>query len=221
MKEKVISSLAEFHAGVEALADGHPLFRGEDRTTYSLKPKFGRYKGLDTQNPKNVEQQMFRALQKRSLPHLVNVPRNDWEWLAIAQHHGLPTRLLDWSTNPLVAIHFACKILSEQRDRVIYVVERNSLGVAPEDTFPFSAEVDYYFSPAHLSTRFVAQSGVFTAHFDPTANFENPTLQKWIIKAELSTHLFLTARRYGVSFATIFPDLDGVCKEVALSWGWF
>jgi hypothetical protein len=52
---------------------------------------------------------MLKRFMQDAQSFLVDAPTNKWEWLFLAQHHGVPTRLLDWSENALVALYFACE----------------------------------------------------------------------------------------------------------------
>ena len=86
-------------------------------------------------------------------------PQNEWEWLAIARHHGLPTRLLDWTRNPLVAAYFAVE-KQHDGDSVVYAYHNERMIETDRYPDPFDRKKVGKFVPTHVTRRITAQVGV-------------------------------------------------------------
>lgn len=100
------------------------VYRGASNAARPLLTSLDRLGGLDPAHTKvDLEEHILRNFIRYSRPHLDETrPHNDWELLIAAQHHGVPTRLLDWSYSPLVAAFFATRPDSDDRghDRAVW-----------------------------------------------------------------------------------------------------
>lgn len=77
-------------------------YRGVEETGFKLSTSLSR---LGAPYP-NMERNLLKQFQKYAHRDVVEKD-TDWHWLSVAQHHGLPTRLLDWTYSPFAALHFA------------------------------------------------------------------------------------------------------------------
>ena len=96
---------------VEKYSSPNWIFRGQSDASLPLRPKAGRPEFFHTYQGGDLER--FREWREQAIA-FSNLPENDFECLAFAQHYGLATRLLDWTTNPLVALYFAAEAESEK-----------------------------------------------------------------------------------------------------------
>lgn len=114
LKTQPITTLRQFSSFVEkqlkASKDFTLWFRGTGKTSYTLTPSIHRHPQLTT--PEKVielETKIIDRFNQRAVPFL-HKPldrKNDWEVLFFMQHYRIPTRLLDWSENPFIALYFA------------------------------------------------------------------------------------------------------------------
>jgi len=201
------------------------LFRGqiEDKP---LLPKLARLRLPEDLTVREAESKMLISLRTRALPYLENVPQNDWDWLAIAQHCGMATRLLDWSTNPLAALWFAVeKPARTNSDAVIWVFtpSRDDHVENPDASSPFDSGRTRVFMPKHINRRIVAQHGWFTVHsisksvskFVPLErnNRYVKSLKKLRVPAQNFSSIRTELDRCGINAATLFGDLVGLCRD--------
>jgi hypothetical protein len=86
------------------------IYRGAFDASRPLLTTLDRLGGTHPPHTKAaLESHILRNFIRYSRPHLPSPPVNDWELLITAQHHGVPTRLLDWTYSPLVAAYFATR----------------------------------------------------------------------------------------------------------------
>lgn len=182
------------------------MFRGHADVDWKLVPKAGRddFEGID-------DLELFRSWRKSAIQFVSTPPANEWDWLTLAQHHGLATRLLDWTVNPLAATFFA---IADQpkKDAALYcfLADHDSqyLSIIPqriEDVCDVRILL-----PRPISPRVDRQMGRFTVHPKSTDELPTGELIKIIIKASAKKQIQADLNYYGVNQSTLFPDLDGL-----------
>lgn len=224
-KTYTVSSFQEYQDIILGIpADEFILYRGQyqDKT---LLPKIARY---NVPNVEQIEREMLEDFQRRSV-HLIDYhPGNSWDWLALAQHHGMATRLLDWTENALIALWFSMSPQGEFATSAYSVVwgfkvPKKDIINSTEDRDPFKGAGNKVFKPNHITKRISAQFGWFTIHKSNAENrfiaFEhNKEYRDALFKIRIDSKCFAECKirlhNFGINSASMYPDIDGLAKHV-------
>jgi len=188
-----------------------PWFRGTTDAKYPLEPSLLRehpvirkYNTERTQI-KNAEKYMLLRFKGGELLRFSSVSvEKERDWVFLMQHHGLPTRLLDWSKNSLTALYFAIRKYKQKtnpQDAAVWIMDPRRLSEACQlgrsIVFPREnkdARLDDYYSlsddlvgpcypipviPPILNDRIAAQQSRFTYHTDERRGLEKFAIDIW------------------------------------------
>jgi hypothetical protein len=171
------------------------VWRGLARSHYSNVSSLAR---LSEDSPR-LERHLIRNFRKYA--HREAPGPTMWDWLSLAQHHGLPTRLLDWTFSPLVALHFATaswpddeailwavdcegaherlpgrlRSALEREGSLVFTTEMLAEHAPDLDSFDDLTEDEpfvLFFEPPSLDERIVNQAAVLSAISDPRSHME-------------------------------------------------
>ena len=231
---------SEFMAWVDQHGDSRWVFRGLGDSSFQLLPGIGRREDYS----ETLERTILEIFERRASEFVDERNLTDWDKLALAQHHGLPTRLLDWTTNPLIGTYFA--VVSEPGARELshgsdnnedskitakpelsHVTARLIAWSVPAATVvnskveqdPFELEELKFLLPRALSTRIVAQNGLFSVHPIPQNAWLEPQAEVkniFDIPGNMREYFRRKLFYFGIDAQRVMGGLDGLCAR--LTW---
>jgi hypothetical protein len=169
---------------------GGPWYRGQQRKHWPLEPNIVRLGCFDAETEDEIREEF--ATRAPALSRYEKLPTNDWDFYFLMQHYGAPTRLLDWTESPVIALYFAVRDNPGYYDSTVWmlnpyelnrrVVRRSEVispsapGANPKDSARVSPWLPPRWSkkkipasplavfPTHIARRISSQKSCFTIH---------------------------------------------------------
>ncbi|HET9183801.1 MAG TPA: FRG domain-containing protein [Candidatus Angelobacter sp.] len=227
--------MADFLAAISNTVTGSDRFwfRGHHDVSFSLTPSALRYPELSDRTKALDLMADFKRIAAIKLQR-PPAPNQELEWALIAQHHGLPTRLLDWTESATTALYFAC--LQDATDGIVFILNPVDLNRLTDPKKPRvldpqhdsdlisgylkmsgqerpNGRLPVAINPVWNSERLMMQKGVFTLHGNRFSLDKGnvPSLVGIPILRQAKQQLLSELERIGVDEMTLFPELEHSC----------
>lgn len=234
-------SLAEYFALIESQPAGlRHIFRGQSDASWPLVPSLYRTRpdivgGTLEENFGVYEWSGISRFFDEALLYLPNIRRSPTDDRILAQHFGVPTRLLDWSFDPMIALFFAVERRQDNVDAAVYMLLPSGM-MDPESISNANMYPALAIRPPAIDRRIPAQKSVFTWHpYGPAAepfvpidqrsdvggkvtdHTEKPVggFAKILVPKDIRQHIRHLLLEMGIDRRNLFPGLDGVGAHVA------
>lgn len=217
-KEYLAASVPEFLAILKK--SGFPtLYRGQAKD-WPLLPSIARPQPWFVEEPTMLEASILEKLKQYGHPFFHGSIIQESDWILHAQHYGLPTRLLDLTSNPLKALFFAAEKTEDDADGVIWTIDESGSSAFPSD----NCKGMRLYAPTHINDRITAQESsfvvfplVFGERIVKPLDENSKSIRLWskiIIPAAGKKEIKRDLSTIGINRMTIFPGIEGVIEKI-------
>lgn len=213
-------------------------FRGQSDVSWGLVPSLAREAGKHLAK----EGAIYKRFIQNATQLMTNPPVDEWDWLFTMQHHRAPTRLLDWSEGPLVALYFAtADATRDDVDGALWCIDPIALNRQANVSFAYELELPSFrdkalenYLPSRVdpkspmnpiaaigpraTKRMAAQIGTFTVNhavYEPIETlYDRKHVWRYVIPAQAKPEIRAELGRLGYSSLSLFPDVDQVAELI-------
>ncbi|XNS99076.1 FRG domain-containing protein [Vibrio cyclitrophicus] len=232
-----ITKLSEYMAYVEELEKEFYLSRGQSQD-YPLLPSALRCdESGNRKYPKRAIRTFLEQFKINSYQYMPNPwdIKNDIEWMLYAQHYGIPTRLMDFTTSHITSLLFAVEKSFQQdtdKDAVVYFLNPTNLNMKFKQQMSIvniSSESEHslegldgpiVIQGRKINPRVNAQKGLFVLFQDDDQALElidnQSILKKIVVKSDYTKEILASLYSMGVTFTHIYPELSSVAKDIVM-----